>query len=88
VTGMAKTLFTRAWPDRITVNCLAPDGILTDRLRELGASPSSRVGRFGDPAEFAAACAFSARGRRPSSRDRRSASMGDRCLVSTRIQFQ
>ena len=58
VTGMAKTLSRELGPDRITVNCLAPDGILTDRLRELGASPSSPLGRFGDPAEFAAACAF------------------------------
>jgi 3-oxoacyl-[acyl-carrier protein] reductase len=58
VTGLAKTLSRELAPDRITVNCLAPDGVLTDRLRELGATPSSPMGRFGDPAEFAAACAF------------------------------
>ena len=58
VTGMAKTLAGELGPDRITVNCLAPDGILTDRLRELGSTPNSPQGRFGDPAEFAAACAF------------------------------
>ncbi len=59
VTGLAKTLSRELGPDRITVNCLAPDGVLTDRLRELGATtPSSPLGRFGDPAEFGAACAF------------------------------
>jgi 3-oxoacyl-[acyl-carrier protein] reductase len=58
VTGLAKTLSRELAPDRITVNCLAPDGILTDRIRELGATPSSPMGRFGDPGEFAAACAF------------------------------
>ena len=58
VTGLAKTLSRELGPDHITVNCIAPDGILTDRLRELGATPSSPMGRFGDPAEFAAACAF------------------------------
>ena len=58
VTGLAKTLSRELAPDRITVNCLAPDGILTDRIRELGMAPSSPLGRFGDPAEFGAACAF------------------------------
>jgi len=58
VTGLAKTLSRELGPDHITVNCLAPDGILTDRIRELGVAPSSPLGRFGDPAEFAAACAF------------------------------
>jgi 3-oxoacyl-[acyl-carrier protein] reductase len=58
VTGLAKTLSRELAPDRITVNCLAPDGILTDRIRELGMTPSSPMGRFGDPAEFGAACAF------------------------------
>jgi 3-oxoacyl-[acyl-carrier protein] reductase len=58
VTGLAKTLARELAPDSITVNCLAPDGILTDRIRELGATPSSPMGRFGDPSEFAAACAF------------------------------
>jgi 3-oxoacyl-[acyl-carrier protein] reductase len=71
VTGMAKTLSRELAPDRITVNCLAPDAILTDRIREVaaasGAQPEERIkemaaghpmGRMGDPAEFAAACAF------------------------------
>jgi len=58
VTGMAKSLSFELAADRITVNCLAPDGILTDRIRELGHPPSSAMGRFGDPAEFGAACAF------------------------------
>jgi len=71
VTGMAKTLALELAPDRITVNCLAPDAILTDRLRNLAgpAGPSSEeamkrraaaapMGRLGDPAEFGAACAF------------------------------
>jgi 3-oxoacyl-[acyl-carrier protein] reductase len=59
VTGLAKTLSREVAPDGITVNCLAPDGILTDRIRELKSSAAnSPVGRFGDPSEFAAACAF------------------------------
>jgi 3-oxoacyl-[acyl-carrier protein] reductase len=58
VVGMAKTLSRELAPDGITVNSLAPDGVLTDRIRELGMKPSSPMGRFGDPAEFAAACAF------------------------------
>jgi 3-oxoacyl-[acyl-carrier protein] reductase len=59
VTGLAKTLSREVAPDGITVNCLAPDGILTDRIRELKLSAAnSPMGRFGDPSEFAAACAF------------------------------
>ena len=71
VTGMAKTLSRELARDRITVNCLAPDAILTGRTREIaiasGADPEERIkeqaaghpmGRLGDPAEFAAACAF------------------------------
>jgi 3-oxoacyl-[acyl-carrier protein] reductase len=59
VTGLAKTLAREVAPDGITVNCLAPDGILTDRIRELNLSAAnSPMGRFGDPSEFAAACAF------------------------------
>src|SRR3984893_14065195 len=46
VTGMAKTLSRELAPDRITVNCLAPDAILTDRIREVaaasGAQPEDR----------------------------------------------
>jgi 3-oxoacyl-[acyl-carrier protein] reductase len=71
VTGLAKTLSREVAPDGITVNCLAPDAILTDRLRNLaaagGGDPEERLKRraaeapmkrFGDPAEFGATCAF------------------------------
>jgi 3-oxoacyl-[acyl-carrier protein] reductase len=59
VTGLAKTLSREVAADGITVNCLAPDAILTDRLRELNLKVANTpMGRFGDPAEFAAACAF------------------------------
>ena len=71
VTGLAKTLSRELASDRITVNCLAPDAILTDRTRDLaiaaGVDPDERIkqqaaatpmGRLGDPGEFAAACAF------------------------------
>src|SRR5260370_11495393 len=47
VTGLAKTLARELAPDRITVNCLAPDAILTDRIRHLaaaaGVDPEGRV---------------------------------------------
>src|SRR3981081_4546923 len=47
VTGLAKTLSRELAPDGITVNCLAPDGTLTDRMRELkvsaASSPMARV---------------------------------------------
>lgn len=71
VTGLAKTLSRELAPDGITVNCLAPDSILTDRIRQVavasGADPEEQIkrmassapmGRLGDPAEFGAACAF------------------------------
>lgn len=71
VTGLAKTLARELAPDGITVNCLAPDAILTDRIRHLAASggrdldeelkrraADAPMRRFGDPAEFGAACAF------------------------------
>jgi len=71
VTGMAKTLSREVAPDGITVNCLAPDAILTDRIRNLVAAgggdqdeqlkrraAEAPMRRFGDPAEFGAACAF------------------------------
>ncbi len=71
VTGLAKTLSLELGPDGITVNCLAPDKILTDRIRQIAAAgggnveenlrrsaESSPMRRFGDPAEFGAACAF------------------------------
>ena len=67
VTGLAKTLSLELAPKRITVNCLAPDAILTDRIRELGGGDPATIEaraqhnpmkRFGDPAEFGALCAF------------------------------
>ena len=71
VTGLAKTLSRELAPEGITVNCLAPDAILTDRIRQLAAgaggdleeelkrrAAATPMGRFGDPSEFAAACAF------------------------------
>ena len=71
VTGLAKTLSRELAPDAITVNCLAPDSILTNRIRSLAAAnpgdpeenlrkmaAATPMGRFGDPAEFGAACAF------------------------------
>lgn len=71
VTGLAKTLSRELAPDRITVNCIAPDNILTARIRQVaaasGADPEEQIkrmaaaaplGRLGDPAEFGATCAF------------------------------
>ncbi len=71
VTGLAKTLSREVARDGITVNCLAPDKILTDRIRQMagtsGGDPEEQLkrmaaeapmGRFGEPSEFAAACAF------------------------------
>jgi 3-oxoacyl-[acyl-carrier protein] reductase len=71
VTGLAKTLSLELAPDGITVNCLAPNAILTDRIRQLAASGGGDVdeqlkrqaagtpmGRFGQPLEFGATCAF------------------------------
>ncbi|HEV2141027.1 MAG TPA: SDR family oxidoreductase [Candidatus Dormibacteraeota bacterium] len=67
VTGLAKTLSLELAPDGVTVNCLAPDAILTDRIRQLAGGDEEQVRRraeatpmkrFGDPAEFGAACAF------------------------------
>ena len=66
VTGLAKTLSRELASDRITVNCLGPDAILTDRIRQLAGSEEgvramaerAPMKRFGDPSEFGAACAF------------------------------
>ncbi|MGI0156836.1 MAG: SDR family oxidoreductase, partial [Thermoplasmata archaeon] len=71
VTGLSKTLARELAPNRITVNCLAPDAILTDRIRQIAAgaggnldeelkrrAASAPMGRYGQPDEFAAACAF------------------------------
>jgi 3-oxoacyl-[acyl-carrier protein] reductase len=71
VTGLSKTLALELAPNRITVNCLAPGSILTDRIRNLASArggdveenmkrqaESAPMRRIGDPAEFGAACAF------------------------------
>jgi 3-oxoacyl-[acyl-carrier protein] reductase len=71
VTGLAKTLARELAGDRITVNCIAPDAILTDRLRHIaeaqGLDPEVEIRRsaeaapmkrLGDPSEFGAVCAF------------------------------
>jgi 3-oxoacyl-[acyl-carrier protein] reductase len=71
VTGLAKTLSRELASERISVNCLAPDAILTDRTRNLAAAAGHDVeahlreaaerlpmGRYGTPQEFGAACAF------------------------------
>ena len=70
VTGMAKTLAAEIGPDGITVNCLAPDAVLTDRIRHLApagvdideyikkSAEAVPLRRMGDPAEFGATCAF------------------------------
>jgi len=71
VTGLAKTLSRELAPNRITVNCLAPDAILTDRTRQIAAraggdvdeelergAANTPMGRYGGVEEFAAACAF------------------------------
>ncbi len=70
VTGMAKTLSRELGPDGITVNCLAPGSILTDRIRHLApagvdiaeyikrSAADVPARRLGDPAEFGATCAF------------------------------
>ena len=75
VVSWAKTLAGEVAVDGITVNCVAPGRIATDRVAELDAGRARReglavaevqrqsragipVGRYGDPAEFAAAVAF------------------------------
>jgi 3-oxoacyl-[acyl-carrier protein] reductase len=71
VTNLAKTLSLELGPDKITVNCLAPDAILTDRIRELaGTDPAQQersikessqrtpMRRMGTADEFGAMCAF------------------------------
>lgn len=73
--GWAKTLAAEVAADGITVNCLAPGRIATDRLADLDKGAAKRlgipvgeveqqwrsaipVGRYGEPAEFAAMAAF------------------------------
>ncbi len=62
VTGMAKSLSAELAPDRITVNCLAPDAIRTDALARLGdlrkMEERALMKRLGEPVEVGAACAF------------------------------
>ena len=71
VTGLAKSLSAELGPHGITVNCLAPGTILTDRIRQLAAHSGGdvdasikRMGdeiplrRVGTPEEFGATCAF------------------------------
>jgi 3-oxoacyl-[acyl-carrier protein] reductase len=71
VTGLAKTLALELAPDRISVNCIAPGAILTDRIRNLAKArggdveenlkrqaESAPMKRIGDPAELGATCAF------------------------------
>ncbi|HEV2476437.1 MAG TPA: SDR family oxidoreductase [Candidatus Dormibacteraeota bacterium] len=67
VAGLAKTLSLELAGDRITVNSVAPDAILTDRIRQLAGGDELGVkamgerapmGRLGTPEEFAAAVVF------------------------------
>jgi 3-oxoacyl-[acyl-carrier protein] reductase len=66
VTGLAKTLSRELGPEGITVNCIAPESINTDRVRQLR-ELSGRAGlteerlplrRLGEPAEVGALCAY------------------------------
>src|SRR5947208_11383945 len=50
VTGLAKTLSRELAPHGITVNSLAPAGILTDRTLALGVTPAPPLGAPGHPA--------------------------------------
>ncbi|HKC19670.1 MAG TPA: SDR family oxidoreductase [Candidatus Dormibacteraeota bacterium] len=66
VTGLAKTLSLELASSRITVNTVAPDAILTDRIRQLAGSDEgvkameerAPMRRLGTPEEFAAAVVF------------------------------
>jgi 3-oxoacyl-[acyl-carrier protein] reductase len=72
-TGFAKTLAGEVGPGGITVNCLLPGNIATDRLRSLAGAPPGAgpedpafaamaaqipLGRVGTPEEFGAVAAF------------------------------
>jgi 3-oxoacyl-[acyl-carrier protein] reductase len=66
VTGFAKTLAREVAADGVTVNCVAPGYIATDRLERLFADAAARdalleripMGRFGAPEEVAAVAVF------------------------------
>jgi len=67
VSGLAKTLSLELASEHITVNSVAPDAILTDRIRQLAGGDEAGVramgertpvGRLGTPEEFAAAVVF------------------------------
>ena len=66
VTGFAKTLALEVATDGITVNCVAPGYIATDRLEQLLPDDAARdavlgripMGRFGAPEEVAAVAVF------------------------------
>lgn len=62
VTGLAKTLARELAPDRVTVNCIAPDAIRTDALARLGdveaMAERAPMKRLGEAAEVGAVCAF------------------------------
>jgi 3-oxoacyl-[acyl-carrier protein] reductase len=75
VTAVAKMLSAELAPAGITVNCIAPNAILTDRTRQMGTLAAGRnglsleeqlernaksmpMGRYGDPSELGALCAF------------------------------
>jgi 3-oxoacyl-[acyl-carrier protein] reductase len=45
VTAMAKMLSAELAPARITVNCIAPNSILTDRTRSIASAAAERSGR-------------------------------------------
>lgn len=70
VTGLAKTLCRELGPEGITVNCIAPESVLTDRVRQLQ-ELAGRAGlggqdlplrRMGKPEEVGALCAYLASG--------------------------
>ena len=67
VSGLAKTLSLELAEQRITVNTVAADAILTDRIREMTGGSQDAIKliadrkpmrRMGTPEEFAAACVF------------------------------
>jgi 3-oxoacyl-[acyl-carrier protein] reductase len=60
---LAKTMADELGPQGVRVNGLLPGKVLTDRLRELGATDDDvpaeiPLRRYGDPAEFGRIAAF------------------------------